>query len=79
MKRAGFDCFEDLFPVDILSNETSVAWKFDNHKHIVKSLADFKDKDLLNMYDQLRPRLLYNQKLFYEYASNQSINFKFKI
>jgi hypothetical protein len=80
LKRAGFDCFEDLFPVDILSNENfNNGWKFDNHKHIIQALNNLKDTNLLEMYDQLRPRLLYNQKLFYEYASNQSINFKFKI
>lgn len=80
LKRAGFDCFEDLFPVDVLSDENfNNAWKFNNHKHIVESLNRLKDKDLLEIYNQLRPRLLRNQQLFYEYASNQSINFKFTI
>jgi hypothetical protein len=80
LKKAGFDCFEDLFPVDLLSDENfNNGWKFNNHKHIIESLAKFKDMNLLEIYNQLRPRLLYNQKLFYEYASNQSINFKFKI
>jgi hypothetical protein len=79
LKRAGFDCFEDLFPVDILSKETFVAWKFENHKHIVESLTSFKNNNLLELHHQLKPRLLYNQQLFYEYASNQSINFEFKI
>ena len=78
--RAGFDCFEDLFPVALLSNENFyLDQKFYNHKHIIEALVKFKDMDLLELYNQLRPRLLYNQKLFYEYASNQSINFKFKI
>lgn len=79
LKRAGFDCFDDLFPVDILSKETFTSWKFENHKHIVESLTNFKDKDLIDMYHQLKPRLLYNQQLFYEHATNQSINFKFNI
>jgi hypothetical protein len=80
LKQAGFDCFEDLFPVSILSNENfNNGWKFDNHKHIIAALDNIKDKNLLEIYHQLKPRLLYNQKLFYEYASNQSINFKFKI
>jgi hypothetical protein len=80
LKRAGFDCFEDLFPVDVLSNENfNNGWKFDNHKHIVESLEQLKCKNLLEIYNQLRPRLLRNQQLFYEYAANQSINFKFKL
>ena len=80
LKRAGFDCFEVLFPIDILSNENfNNGRKFNNHKHIIEALNNIKDTNLLEIYNQLRPRLLYNQKLFYEYASNQSINFKFKI
>ena len=80
LKKAGFDCFEDLFPVDLLSDENfNNSWKFNNHKHIIEALMKFKDTNLLEIYNQLRPRLLYNRKLFYEYASNQSINFKFKI
>jgi hypothetical protein len=79
LKRAGFDCFEDLFPVDILSKETFTSWKFDNHKHILESLEQLKDKNLLDIYNKLLPRLLSNQKLFYEYATNQSINFQFEL
>ena len=80
LKKAGFDCFEDLFPVNLLSDENfNNMRKFNNHKHIIESLIKFKDMNLLEIYNQLRPRLLYNQKLFHEYARNQSINFKFKI
>jgi hypothetical protein len=78
LKKAGFDCFEDLFPVDRLSKESYSRYKFENHKHIVESLTNFKNKDLLDLYRSLTPRLLHNQRLFYEYASTQSINFKFK-
>lgn len=79
LKRAGFECFEDMFPVDSLSNESfDSSWKFGTHKHIIESLNNFKDKNLLDIYDQIRPRLMYNQDLFYEYARNQSINFQFK-
>jgi hypothetical protein len=78
LKQAGFDCFDDLFPVDILGNENyDSSWKFSNHKHIVESLDIFKDSNLIDIYNQVRPRLLYNQNLFYEYARNQSINFQF--
>jgi hypothetical protein len=80
LKQAGFDCFEDLFPVDLLSNENfNYTWKFDNHKHIVESLNNLKDKNLTELYHQIKPRLLYNQAHFYEYARNQAFNRQFKI
>ncbi len=80
LKRAGFDCFEDLFPVDLLSNENfNNAWKFDNHKHIIQSLNNLTDKNLLEIYHQIKPRLLYNRTHFYEYARNQSFNFQFDV
>ena len=78
LKRAGFDCFDDLFPVKILGNENhNTTWKFDNHRCIIETLINFKNKNLIELYNQIKPRLLYNRELFYEYASNQSINFKF--
>jgi hypothetical protein len=80
LKQAGFDCFEDMFPVDILSNENfNSSWKFDNHKYIIESLNGFKDRNLIDLYNQIRPRLIYNQNLFYEYARNQSFNCHFTI
>lgn len=79
LKQAGFDCFEDLFPVDSLSNENfNSSWKFYNHKYIIESLNGFKDRNLIDLYNQIQPRLIHNQNLFYEYARNQSINFQFK-
>jgi hypothetical protein len=79
LKQAGFDCFEDLFPVNSLSNENfNSSWKFNNHKYIIESLNDFKDRNLIDLYNQIQPRLIHNQNLFYEYARNQSINFQFK-
>ncbi len=78
LKNAGFDCFDDLFPVSELSNEDSnYTWKFNNHKHIIECLEYYKDKNLLDIYNQIKSRLVYNQNLFYEYARNQSINFQF--
>jgi hypothetical protein len=80
LKRAGFDCFDDLFPVDLLCNEDiNNGWKFNNHKHIIESLRALKEKNINELYHQLKPRLIYNQNLFYEYASIQSINFKFEL
>jgi hypothetical protein len=79
LKRAGFDCFDDLFPVKELEDENYYnGWKFNNHNYIIESLNNFNDKNLLDIYYQIWPRLLHNQNLFYAYARNQSINFQFK-
>jgi hypothetical protein len=80
LKKSGFDCFDDLFPVEILGNENhNTTWKFNNHRCIIETLINFKNKNLIELYNQIKPRLLYNRELFYEYARNQSIDFKFKI
>lgn len=80
LKKYGFDCFDDLFPVAKLENhDRGSLWKFYTHDYIVQSLLTFSDKNLLDLYHQIKPRLLYNRELFYEYASNQSIDFEFKI
>jgi hypothetical protein len=47
LKRAGFDCFDDLFPVEILGNENhNTTWKFNNHRCIIETLINFKNKNL---------------------------------
>lgn len=80
LKKFGFDCFDDLFPVSELENETyNNGWKFTNHSYIVESLLDLGDRNLLDIYNQIKPRLIYNRNLFYEHASNQSIDFQFDI
>lgn len=80
LKQAGFDCFEDLFPVELLQNEKSnYSWKFRNHQLIADSLVNLQNKNCMELFDQLKSRLHYNQNHFYEYAKNQSINFKFNI
>jgi hypothetical protein len=80
LKKYKFDCFEDLFPVDQLENENNIGgWKFYSHPFIVQSLLKLKDSNLLDLYHHLKPRLLYNRELFYEYASNQTINFCFNL
>lgn len=79
LKKHNFDCFEDIFPVNQLENENIPnEWKFRSHAHIIQSLLNLKDCNLQDLYHQLKPRLLHNRELFYEYASNQSIDFCFK-
>jgi hypothetical protein len=73
LKRYGFDCFEDLFPVAKLEKETNEGYKFLNHDIICNCLNSYKNYNLMEIYNQIKPRLLYNQNLFYEHARNQRI------
>jgi hypothetical protein len=75
LTTAGFDCFDDLFPVNELSNEVLIPGaKFNNHRLIIDCIKKLLDKDLEKLYNMILPRLLSNQKLFYEYANNQTVN-----
>lgn len=77
LKNAGFDCFDDIFPVESLSEESWVSGsKFKNHKIIVDCIKELFDKNLDSLYNDLLPRLVNNQKLFYDYAQNQRYNIK---
>lgn len=77
LKDAGFDCFDDLFPVGELEIETPRSgYMFRNHQLIVDSLKTFVNQDNYALYQNLLPRLLDNQNKFYEYARNQKLNFK---
>jgi hypothetical protein len=78
LKNAGFDCFDDLFDVESLSDESMIPGaKFQNQKIIIDCIKNLLHEDLTKLYKKLLPRLLFNQKLFYEYANNQKYNFKF--
>lgn len=80
LKKAGFDCFDDLFLVaDLEKEDNGGGWKFDNHNYIIESLLKFKDKNLTELYYQIEPRLLHNRNLFYEYVSSQTLNFQVNI
>jgi hypothetical protein len=68
LQQAGFDCFEDLFPVQQLIQSTDVEH---SHKLIVDSVAQLRDHDLLDLYNKLLPRLIHNQKHFYAHANSQ--------
>jgi hypothetical protein len=79
LKNAGFDCFDDLFPVQQLEQEIDNDYEFSNHHLICDCLKKYKNQNLLEIYNKIKPRLLYNQNLFYEYARNQSITEHFTI
>jgi len=72
LKQAGFDCFEDIFPVHELSNETfEYSNRFRNHQLITNMLKQFKDQNLTDIYTQLLPRLQRNRDFFFQYAKHQ--------
>jgi len=69
LQDAGFDCFEDIFPVQELIRSPNVET---SHKLIVDTVKTFNNKDLMQLYKSLLPRLVNNQTHFYEYADSQS-------
>jgi hypothetical protein len=69
LQAAGFDCFEDVFPVRELITSSSPEY---SHKLIVNAVKLYADTDLVQLYNQLLPRLINNQTHFYEYADNQA-------
>ena len=78
LKNIGFDCFEDIFPVEQLLVEFhQPGLKFQTQQNIISCIKNLLNEDLAKLYNDLMPRLLYNQKLFYEHANNQRLNFQF--
>jgi hypothetical protein len=70
--EAGFDCFTDLFPVDKLSNTTSMTVC---HDIIIDCLKFYQTQDWQQIYKSILPRLYQNQKHFYEYVNQQNTAF----
>jgi len=68
LKRAGFDCFEDLFPVQLLEQSTNMHT---SHTLIAQTLHQYQQQDLMSLYNEIKPRLIYNQNQFYEYANSR--------
>ena len=67
LKQNQFDCFEDLFPVqEIINNPNSIQ------TIIVASLLKYRNRDLMQLYQMLLPRLQYNRTRFFEYAKNNN-------
>jgi hypothetical protein len=78
LKEFEFDCFEDIFPVSKLASNDSVGFKFKNHEIICNVVQELCNTNLTELYKSLLPRLINNQKKFYEHANNQKYNFKLK-
>ena len=69
LRTAGFDCFEDLFPVkDIVANPNKAT------NIIAATIAQYKNVNLANLYNSILPRLLHNRNRFFEYSKNQLNN-----
>lgn len=79
LQTIGFDCFEDIFPVNELSRNDSTGMKFKNHAIICDVVKELCGTNLQTLYTSLIPRLIYNQNLFYEHARNQQLYSKFNI
>lgn len=73
LKDAGFDCFEDLFDIDKLS-DLKRSTPFPSHLVIVNIIKKLQNENLDELYKQLLPRLIYNRNLFFEYAKHQQSN-----
>lgn len=78
LKDFGFDCFEDIFPVDKLSLNDSIGIKFKNHQIICDVIEELRAANLQELYKSLLPRLINNKTLFYEHARNQRFDIKFE-
>ena len=70
LKNAGFDCFDDIFPVNKLS-DTNNAIQFATHQTIIEIIQDLKKENLEKLYQKLLPRLIDNQQAFFKYGKSQ--------
>jgi hypothetical protein len=73
LKNAGFDCFDDIFDIDKLSDSTRSS-TFPTHSTIVDIIKKLQNENLNEIYKQLLPRLIHNRNLFFEYAKRQQNN-----
>jgi hypothetical protein len=77
LKEFEFDCFEDIFPVSELELNDSDSFKFKNHQIICNVVKELCNTNLEELYNSLLPRLIQNQRLFYEHAANIRFDIKF--
>jgi hypothetical protein len=63
LKVLGFDCFEDIFPVHNMMTELDSleATMNKNHQIICDVIKDLQSKNLMELYQQLLPRLIANR------------------
>lgn len=75
LKNLGFDCFEDLFDVDgIMAVRELDESNVQGMQLVVDSLQRYIDRDWMELYQSIRPRLVRNRELFYQHAANQELD-----
>jgi hypothetical protein len=66
LRNAGFDCFDDLFPVDDLVADPGNAASI-----IASAVAQYREVNLSKLYYKILPRLVNNRNRFFEYSKNE--------
>ena len=71
VRKLGFDCFEDIWPVANLATELHDLESTMNRSHqtICDIVQDLKQENLPALYVKLLPRLKYNRDLWYNLAA----------
>ena len=67
LQQAGFDCFEDLFPVKQLMTQTNADTC---HRLIIETIKQLQKENLEKIYQEIYPRLLFNKHQFTQYATS---------
>ena len=77
LRVLGFDCFEDIFPVHELITELDSleATMSKNHQVICDVIKDLQSKNLMELYQQLLPRLIANRDQWLKIARNLTQRF----
>jgi hypothetical protein len=71
LKAAGFDIFEDMWCGHNLFVSTTDEEHASKITSIISFYANFTESELFELYNNLKPRLLYNRELFFKYARQQ--------
>lgn len=71
LKEAKFDIFEDLWNGHDLTICTSNEEYLEKILSIISFYCNYSKSDIINLYNTLLPRLIYNRNRFYEYAIEQ--------
>ena len=72
LRKAGFDVFEDLFPVRELENNPDKS--YDIIADAIETYAHYSSDQLHTLYATILPRLNKNRARFFEYADEQIPN-----
>jgi hypothetical protein len=68
LRNYGFDCFEDMFPVELLLQRPEDAPSI-----ILDSLINYTNCDLTQMYSKILPRLQHNRNTFFKHANEHTV------